>query len=132
MKLKSIILRADTPTANGNIYPKQLLERIVRDSQPLIVNKRMFGVVGMPPEDHVNLEDVSHIVTKLEMVGNDMVGEVEIVEGTYAGNIILDLLNGGGEFVLRPSGIASKLKDDIVSDDYTLISINIVRKEDAA
>jgi hypothetical protein len=136
MKIKSIALTADTPTINGNIYPKSVLENIVKHLNEQIKDGRALGVMDMPTSSTINLTDVSHKVTDAHMEGDNLIVEVELIEGPTQypskGREARMLKESGVELVIRPAGIGNLDKNNIVQDDYELISMNLVNIKDAS
>ena len=94
MKIAGIFQRADQPNQNNRIYEKALLVREMTRLDEAIKERRLMGELDHPTHDAVKLGNVSHLVTKLTMKGEDMVGEAEILN-TPCGQVAQALIKGG-------------------------------------
>ena len=71
-KIKGIFLQSNIKNRNGRIYPKEVLDKeVTRYNKEFINKKRAFGELGHPDGPTVNLERVSHMITKLYPDGNN-------------------------------------------------------------
>ena len=60
-------MQADIKNRNGRVYPMEVLEKEVkRYNEEYVDKKRAFGELGHPEGPTVNLDKVSHMITKLE------------------------------------------------------------------
>ena len=89
MKIRGLFQRADEVNQNQRRYPKKVLAEAVNSLQSAIEGKRLYGELDHPPSEVVKLSNASHLITKLEMKGNDVVGEATLL-GTPAGPIKKD------------------------------------------
>ena len=93
LKVKGIIQRAEAKNQNGRIYPKEILLREIKKYvEGPVRERRALGELDHPESSVINLQNVSHNVTKIKMVGDDVYGEVEILS-TPAGNILKELFS---------------------------------------
>ena len=77
-KIKGIFLQSDLKNRNGRVYPKEVLENEVnRYNREFIQKKRAFGELGHPDGPTVNLERVSHMITKLYPEDRNFIGEAK-------------------------------------------------------
>ena len=129
MKIAGIFQRADTPNQNKRIYEKQLLEREMTRLDEAIKERRLMGELDHPTQDAILLHNVSHLVTKLNMKGNDMMGEAEILN-TPCGQVAQALIKGGVKLGIssRGMGSLSELAHGVsmVNDDYKLVTFDLV------
>lgn len=91
---------------NGNKrrYPRRLWEKVVNDPevQKAIASRMVKGEVEHPADGQTNLARVSHLITKLYMKGDEVIGEAEILD-TPSGLILQEF------FRKRiPTGISSR------------------------
>jgi hypothetical protein len=56
--------------------------------------KVMFGELGHGAGEQISLDKVSHQVKNIRQIGDDLVGDIEILE-TPCGKIVKELLNNG-------------------------------------
>ena len=83
-KIKGVFLQSDIKNRNGRIYPKEILHKeVTRYNREFINKNRAFGELGHPDGPVVNLERVSHMITKLHPDGQNFVGEANIMNTPY-------------------------------------------------
>ena len=64
--IEGVFLQAEQKNRNGRIYPLNILEKEVRRyNKEYIKESRAFGELGHPDGPTINLERVSHLITKL-------------------------------------------------------------------
>ena len=119
-KIKGIFLQSDLKNRNGRVYPKEVLENeVARYNREFINKKRAFGELGHPDGPTVNLERVSHMITKLTPDGKNFIGEAKIMDTPY-GKIVKGLIDEGAQLGVSLIGMgaiiqrngANYLKDD--------------------
>jgi len=107
-KIKGIFMQANIKNRNGRVYPMEVLEKEVnRYNKEFIERKRAFGELGHPDGPTVNLERVSHIITKLEGDGKgNYIGEAKITDTPY-GKIVKSLIDEGAQLGVSSRGMGS-------------------------
>ena len=128
--VKGVIQRAEAKNQNGRIYPREILEREIKKySEGPIKERRALGELDHPESSVINLQNVSHNVTKVKMVGDDVYGEVEILS-TPAGNILKELFRNGITVGISSRGMGSVQEgpgDTVeVQDDFELLCFDFV------
>jgi hypothetical protein len=121
--MKGILQKADTLNQNGRIYPKNILEREIRNYQKFIAENRALGELDHPDSSVVNLKNVSHIVREAYLDGDVVYGSVEILD-TPSGKILQSLVESGVKLGISSRGVGSTKKQgdyQIVQDDFQLI-----------
>ena len=99
-KIKGIFMQADIKNRNGRVYPMDVLEKEVkRYNEEYVDKKRAFGELGHPEGPTVNLDKVSHMITKLEPNGKNIIGESKIMD-TPNGKIVKTLMDEGALLVV--------------------------------
>ena len=69
-KIRGVFLQSDLKNRNGRVYPTDILNKEVKRYNAEFINKkRAFGELGHPDGPTVNLERVSHMITKLSPDG---------------------------------------------------------------
>ena len=126
-----VIQRAEAKNQNGRIYPKEILEReIEKYIEGPVRESRALGELDHPESSVINLQNVSHNITKVYWDGDDVMGEVEIL-GTPAGNILKELFRNGITVGISSRGMGS-VKDNVnegtveVQDDFELLCWDFV------
>ena len=120
-KIKGIFLQSELKNRNGRVYPKDVLENEVkRYNQEFVNKKRAFGELGHPDGPTINLERVSHMITKLYPDGNNFIGEAKIMNTPY-GKIVKGLIDEGAQLGVSSRGMGSLVQKggmNVVSDDF--------------
>ena len=120
-KIKGIFLQSELKNRNGRIYPKDvLMKEVKRYNQDFVNKKRAFGELGHPDGPTVNLERVSHMITKLYPDGNNFIGEAKIMNTPY-GKIVKGLIDEGAQLGVSSRGMGSLVQRggmNVVSDDF--------------
>jgi len=122
-KIKGIFLQSEIKNRNGRVYPKDvLMKEVKRYNQEFVNKKRAFGELGHPDGPTVNLERVSHMITKLYPDGNNFIGEAKIMDTPY-GKIVKSLIDEGAQLGVSSRGMGSviqKSTGNYVKDDFYL------------
>ena len=122
-KIRGIFLQSDIKNRNGRVYPKEvLMKEVKRYNQEFINKKRAFGELGHPDGPTVNLERVSHMITKLSPDGSNFIGEAKIMDTPY-GKIVKGLINEGAQLGVSSRGMGSLIQRNganYVKDDFYL------------
>ena len=106
-KIKGIFMQADIKNRNGRVYPMETLENEVKRYNAEFINKkRAFGELGHPDGPTVNLERVSHMITKLSPDGKNFIGEAKIMNTPY-GKIVKGLIDEGAQLGVSSRGMGS-------------------------
>ena len=128
--VKGVIQRAEAKNQNGRVYPKEILEREIKKYiDGPVRERRALGELDHPESSVINLQNVSHNVIKVKMVGDDVYGEVEILS-TPAGNILKELFRNGITVVIISRGMGSVQESGNgtveVQDDFELLCFDFV------
>ena len=122
-KIKGVFLQSNVKNRNGRVYPKEILEKEVnRYNKEFINKKRAFGELGHPDGPTVNLERVSHMITKLYPDGNNFIGEAKIMDTPY-GKIVKGFIDEGAQLGVSSRGMGSMIQRNganYVKDDFYL------------
>ena len=122
-KIKGVFMQADIKNRNGRIYPVETLAREVRRyTKEFIDKRRAFGELGHPDGPTVNLERVSHMITKLYPDGDNFIGEAKVMNTPY-GKIVKGLIDEGAQLGVSSRGMGSLINrggKNYVRDDFYL------------
>ena len=106
-KIRGIFLQSEIRNKNGRVYEKNILEKEVsRYNREFINKRRAFGELGHPDSPTVNLERVSHMITKLHPDGTNFIGEAKIMNTPY-GKIVKGLIDEGAQLGVSSRGMGS-------------------------
>ena len=129
MKIKGVFGRCNEKNNNGRIYPTNVLEGQLQKVQPLISERRLCGELDHPQNDTVKLSNASHLITKLEMKGDELIGEAEILK-TPAGLTAKALVEGGVKIGISSRGMGTLSEDakgnKVVNEDFRLVTFDLV------
>ena len=121
--IEGVFLMGNDVNKNGRVYPVQVLEREVnRYNKEYVDKKRAFGELGHPAGPSINLERVSHIITKLQREGSDFIGKAQVLDTPY-GNIVKNLIDAGAQLGVSSRGMGRlEEKNGVmeVQDDFKL------------
>ena len=122
-KIRGPFLQAEIKNRNGRIYPMGILEKEVgRYNKEYIQKNRAFGELGHPDGPTVNLERVSHMITKLYPDGTNFIGEAKIMDTPY-GKIVKNLIDEGAKLGVSSRSMGSLVPQrgaHVVKDDFYL------------
>ena len=129
MKIRGVFGRCNEKNNNGRIYPTKVLEGQLSKVQPLISERRLCGELDHPQNDTVKLSNASHLITKLDMKGDELIGEAEILK-TPAGLTAKALVEGGVKIGISSRGMGTLSEDQngdkIVNEDFRLVTFDLV------
>ena len=116
-------LQGDIKNRNGRIYESRILAKEARRyNEEYISKNRAMGELGHPDGPTVNLDRVSHKITKLEQDGSNFIGKAKILE-TPMGRIAGALLNDGVTLGVSSRGMGSLVSRNganYVGEDFML------------
>ena len=122
-KIKGVFMEADIKNRNNRMYPMNVLEKEVgRYNKEYVNQNRAFGELGHPDGPTVNLERVSHMITKLYPNGKQFVGEAKVMDTPY-GKIVKNLIDEGAKLGVSSRGMGSlepQRDMHVVKDDFYL------------
>jgi len=121
--IEGIFMQSEIKNRNGRVYPKEVMQKEVKRYVKEFVEKdRAFGELGHPEGPTINLDKVSHMITKLEEDGNNYVGRAKILS-TPNGQIVRNLIDDGAKLGVSSRGLGSleqKGGAQYVKDDFQL------------
>ena len=122
-RIKGVFMQAEVKNRNNRLYPMSVLEKEVkRYNREYVQQNRAFGELGHPDGPTVNLERVSHMITKLYPDSKNFIGEAKIMDTPY-GKIVKNLIDEGAKLGVSSRGMGSlePRKDmQVVKDDFYL------------
>jgi hypothetical protein len=121
--IQGIFMQAEQKNRNGRVYPRHILQKEVdRYNRDYVEKNRAFGELGHPDSPTINLDRVSHMITKLYPDGNNFMGKAKILD-TPNGKIVKSLLDGGACLGVSTRGVGSLRPHgghQLVQDDFHL------------
>lgn len=121
--IEGVFCQADKQNRNGRVYPFSVLNKeVTRYNNEYVQKNRAFGELGHPDNPSINLDRVSHMITKLYPEGSNFIGKARIVD-TPMGNIVKGLLESGASLGVSTRGVGSLKPHNgyqLVQDDFKL------------
>ena len=105
--IEGVFMQSDIKNRNGRVYPKEIMKAEVdRYVNEFVKKDRAFGELGHPDGPTINLDKVSHLITKLEEDGKNFVGRAKILS-TPNGQIVRNLIDDGAKLGVSSRGLGS-------------------------
>lgn len=121
--ITGIFMQAEKQNRNGRVYPMNVLAKEAdRYNKEYVQKNRAFGELGHPENPQINLDRVSHMITKLYPDGTNFIGKAKILD-TPNGKIVKSLLDGGASLGVSTRGVGSLRPHNgyqQVQDDFKL------------
>tara|TARA_B100000131_G_scaffold211694_1_gene203569 strand:+ start:1224 stop:1868 length:645 start_codon:yes stop_codon:yes gene_type:complete len=121
--IEGIFLQGEIKNRNGRMYPLHVLQQeVAKYDEKSIRTGRALGELGHPDGPSINLDRVSHKITRLEQDGNNFVGRAKILD-TPMGSIAKNLLDEGVKLGVSSRGMGSIRRENncnVIQDDFML------------
>jgi len=129
MRVKGKLQESEVKNGNGRVYPKEVLQREVEKyvEGPIKSNTAM-GELDHPESTIVNLNNVSHTIKRVWWEGNDLMGELELLN-TPSGKIAQEIISAGIPLGISSRGMGSvrQIGETVeVQDDFELLCWDLV------
>ena len=125
MYITGPFLQAVTRNRNGRVYPQRIIEREVGKFQRLIETHEAVGELSHPDSGEINPDRAAILITDLRMDGNLGMGKAKVLS-TPCGAILESLLNDGVRMGVSSRGTGNLGKDNVVCEDFSLLTIDAV------
>ena len=128
--IKGIFMQADIKNQNGRVYPKEVLQKEVKNFNNKFVKEgRALGELGHPAGPVINLDRVSHVIKELTQEGKNFVGKAKVMD-TPNGRIVKNFISEGVKLGVSSRGMGSvktnKEGVNEVQKDFVLSTVDIV------
>jgi len=128
--IEGVFMQSDVSNRNKRIYPKPILvKEMKRYTEDCIKKNRAMGELGHPEGPQINLERVSHMITKLWEDGNNVMGVAKILDTPY-GKIVKNFIDEGISLGVSSRGLGSCKRNDNgydeIQEDFWLSTVDIV------
>ena len=126
--LTGVMQKCDTVNGNGRVYPRNVLEKEIKNYKKIVDERRALGELDHPDDSVINLKNASHMVIDIWMDGDSVMGKVQVL-GTPAGQVLKALVDAGVKLGISSRGLGStkeKNGETIVEDDFQLICFDFV------
>ena len=106
--IEGVFMQGNFKNRNGRVYPTEILEKeVARYNKEYVDKNRAYGELGHPQGPTINLERVSHMITKLERDGDNFVGKAKIMAETPYGAIVKSLIKEGAQLGVSSRGMGT-------------------------
>lgn len=116
---------AEKRNQNSRIYPLEILSREVDRVQMKINAGQFLGQSDHSDSPATFLKDVSHVVTKLEMIGNNGYATIRILN-TDAGKNVQEIIRGKGKIGISTRSVGTVSATGRVQKDLRLLALDLV------
>jgi hypothetical protein len=106
------------PNSNGRIYESAILKQAVSEIQEDLKARRILGEFDHPPDAKIHLDRISHVLTKLWMEGDEVLGELEVLEKTPCGAILKGLVESGVSIGISSRGVGDMEAAMVEGQEY--------------
>ena len=106
--MKGVVLLKSLKDKRGRQYKES-------DLLKFAVGKHMFGELGSGMGSTLDLERVSHTVTNIRIVDNDLIGDIDFLK-TPMGVIAATLANEGVKLQTSIRGVGTTNREGVVED----------------
>lgn len=129
MRVKGKLQEADVKNGNGRVYPLEILKKQVDEYiKGPVASKTSTGELDHPESSVINLNNVSHLITKVWWEGNDVMGELLLLN-TPSGKIAQEIVSAGIPLGISSRGMGSvkQIGESVeVQDDFELLTWDLV------
>ena len=129
MRIKGKLHESEVKNGNGRVYPKEILMREAKKyaDGPVASNTAM-GELDHPESTVINLKNASHNIKRIWWEGNDLMGELELLN-TPSGKIAQEIVLAGIPLGISSRGMGSvqQIGETVeVQDDFELLCWDLV------
>jgi hypothetical protein len=129
MRIKGKLQESEVKNGNGRIYPKEILEREAKKyAETAIKSNTAMGELDHPESTIINLKNASHNIKRIWWEGNDLMGELELLN-TPSGKIAQEIVSAGIPLGISSRGMGSvqQIGETVeVQDDFELLCWDLV------
>jgi hypothetical protein len=129
MRVRGKLQEADTKNGNNRVYPLETLRKQVDQYvKGPIASKTSTGELDHPESSIINLSNVSHLIHKIWWEGNNVMGEL-IILNTPSGKIAQEIITAGIPLGISSRGMGSvrQIGETVeVQDDFELLCWDLV------
>ncbi len=128
--MSGVFIQGGVRNLNQRVYPVGEISRAVDAvTEILAKGESVLGECDHPEELTINLDRVTHMITKMWMDGNVGMGKLQILP-TPHGNIIKTLLEAGVKLGVSSRG-SGNVNDSGQVSDFEIVTVDIVARPSA-
>lgn len=103
--IRGVVSRAGTKNKNKRIYPRGVMESAIEELQEAVSSGGFVGELDHPPTPKINVNKISHKITKLKMAPDGAVLAEMVVLDTDEGRTLKKLIDGGVRLGVSTRGL---------------------------
>jgi hypothetical protein len=116
---------------NGRVYPAHEIKNAVEDlNETVNGGNSILGEVDHPEGLNINLDRVSHMITKMWMEGADGFGKLKIIP-TPMGQLVKTMLESGVKLGVSSRGSGNVSESTGHVSDFKIVTVDIVAQPSA-
>lgn len=128
--LSGIFMQAGIRNRNGRVYPVNEIAMAVEGAKQRIrESKGIMGELDHPQTLTINLDRVSHVITELDMSGQNAIGKAKLM-GTPMGNIAKELVRNNVALGVSSRG-AGQVTESGGVNGFQFVTVDIVAQPSA-
>lgn len=128
--MKGIFIEGEVRNQNGRIYEgKEIRQAVKAINEKISKGYSVLGEADHPDDLNINLDRVSHMITEMDVDGDNGIGKLKILP-TPMGNICKTLLESGVKLGVSSRGSGNVNESGRVSD-FEIITVDIVANPSA-
>ena len=128
--MSGVFIQGGVRNLNQRVYPVNEISRAVDAVTDILAKgESVLGECDHPEELTINLDRVTHMITKMWMDGNVGMGKLQILP-TPHGNIIKTLLEAGVKLGVSSRG-SGNVNDGGQVSDFEIVTVDIVARPSA-
>jgi hypothetical protein len=129
--LQGICIEGDKRNANGRVYPRRQIESAVTQiNKQITEGHSVLGEVDHPDDLKINLERVSHMITKMWCDDAIGYGKLKILP-TPMGQLIKTMLESGVKLGVSSRGSGNVDDNSGQVSDFEIVTVDIVAQPSA-
>jgi len=129
--MEGIFIQGDVKNANGRIYPVQQIRSAVDQLNEQITGGfSVCGEVDHPEDLKINLDRVSHMITKMWMDGPNGFGKLKLLP-TPMGTLVNTMLQSGVKLGVSSRGSGNVDDSTGKVSDFEIVTVDIVAQPSA-
>lgn len=103
--IRGVVSRAGSGNKNRRVYPMAVMESAIDALQEAVSNGGFVGELDHPPTPKININKISHKITKLKMAPDGAVLAEMTVLDTAEGRTLKKLIDGGVQLGVSTRGL---------------------------
>jgi hypothetical protein len=128
--MSGVFIQGGVRNLNQRVYPVREIAKAVENVNEILTKgESVLGELDHPEELTINLDRVSHMITKMWMDGNTGMGKLKILP-TPHGEITRTLLESGVKLGVSSRG-SGNVNDNGEVSDFEIITVDIVARPSA-